>query len=494
MTTSQVIADTSTATLAKAGYRVLRSLATDELGDIYLAERTDPVQLVALRVLRPELSADEDIARKVRRRSNLVAKVAKDHPNLAAVYECGETEDGRLFVATEHIDGENLAEVIRRTGSLDLGRCLRLAVQIAQGLEFIHNSAGSIHGDLRPENVVIAGDGETVKVRGFELSGARRAGRADSSRPTVPALLEYLAPEQIRGEAIAEPTDIYAFGLLVYEMLDGSPPFTASTPDAVAVRQLNETPLPLGTRGRKIPNSIDRLVLQTLEKAPDRRPPDMTEVANALWTELSRLEERISKVKRRRLVWKAAGAGSLAVLVAGAWVLIWQEARPPDTITPRPPALMSAPAVITPIEQDGPEPNAEQDGATEAAAASKEIPNTVSVEPTAPPSVEPVPARSAAPEVTPERVGNRLTESRRSGNQARRQQGRSAGQEITNSDALTRRGAPAMSRGSARSSDRYESRPSGNTDTNPPTLPRTPDAPDPSEVIDWLLRKSSAAR
>lgn len=497
MTTSQVTADTSTATLAKAGYRVLRSLATDELGDIYLAERTDSVQLVALRVLRPELSADEDIAREVRRRSNLVAKVAKDHPNLAAVYECGETEDGRLFVATEHIDGENLAEIIRRTGSLDLGRCLRLAVQIAQGLEFIHNSAGSIHGDLRPENVVIAGDGETVKVRGFELSGARRAGRADSSHPTVPALLEYLAPEQIRGEAIAESTDIYTFGLLVYEMLDGTPPFTASTPDAVAVRQLNEAPLPLGTRGRKIPNSIDRLVLQTLEKAPDRRPQDMTEVANALWTELGRLDERIFKSKRRRPAWKAAGAGSLAILVAAAWVLISQKAHPPATVTPRSPAVMSAPAVIPPTEQDLRETHAAADGATEAAPVPTASPNAASVEPAAPKAVEGVPARSAAPEAKPERVGSRLTESRPSGGQRRREQGRPAGQDITNSDAWTGRGsmrAPAMSPGKERSSDRYESLPPENTDIDPPTLPRTPDAPDPSDVIDWLLRKSSAAR
>jgi serine/threonine protein kinase len=292
-------------------------------------------------------------------------------------------------------------------------------------------------------------------------------------------LREYLAPEQIRGEAIAESTDIYTFGLLVYEMLDGTPPFTGAS-------------LPLGRRGRKVPNSIDRLVLQALEKAPDRRPPDMTEVANTLWTELGRLDERILKSKRRRPAWKVAGAGSLAVLVAAAWVLISQKAHPPATVTPRSPAVMSAPAVIPPTEQDLPEERAAADGVTEAAPVPTASPNAASVEPAAPEAVEHVPAGSAAPPAKPE-VGSRLTKSRPSGDQGRRKQARPAGQDIMNSDEWTMR-APAMSPGKERSSDRYESRPPVNTDTNPPTLPRTPDAPDPSEVIDWLLQQSSAAR
>ncbi|MGH7264652.1 MAG: protein kinase domain-containing protein [Candidatus Rokuibacteriota bacterium] len=521
MTASQATGDTPPATLVKAGYRARSRLSTDDLGDVYLAERTDGAHLVALRVLRPEFSANEAVVREVRRRANLAAKLAKDHPNLAAVYECGETDDGRLFVATEHVEGESLAEVLRRDGPLDVGRCLRLAVQIAQGLEFIHNSAGSIHGDLRPENIALATDGEAVKVRGFELAGAWRAVRRDPAYPAVPAGPEYLAPEQIRGEALAEPTDIYTFGLVVYEMLRGAPPFTGSTPAAVAARQLDEVPSGLATRHRDIPHSMERLLLQALEKAPERRPQDMTEVANALWAELSGSEERIAKARRRRLAWKVAGACLVLLTATVAWTLVRQKERPPATIAAPPPAGSPASAVIPPTQYGGPESDAVGDGATETAMSPAAVPSAAPVEPTAPQEVERVPAGAATPEAMPEHDGRRMrsalpaqlvpaalppppvasvppsvsagTPIGPSGEDS----SKPASQDGTSGDSTVRRSsvrAPATSSGGDVPSDPGRNRPFAETRSQGPASSRTPSAPDPGEVIDWLLRESSPAR
>jgi serine/threonine protein kinase len=503
MVSNHLIVEMSAAALTKAGYHVLRSLGTDELGDVYLAEQTDHRQLVVLRVFRPEFSADEEIARELRWRSSLLAQPAMDHPNLTGVYGCGETEDGRLFIATEHIDGESLAEVIRRAGPLELERCLRLAVQIAQGLEFLHNGVGSIHGDLRPENVVVAADGATVKLSGFAITGTKRAGRAIFSRPTVPTAFEYLAPEQIRGEAISEPTDIYAFGLLVYEMLSGTPPFAASTPDVIVARQLNEAPAPLKARRPDIPGSINRLVLHALEKRPDQRPLDMTEIANALWAELSRLQGRIPRPKRQRLLRKTVAVSSLAMLVAAsAWIVIRQVERLPSTITNQSSPVMSTAAVVTPIGQVRPELDPPEGGTTEAASQPAKSLSVGPREPMAQPDVL-VPARSAAPPTAEvEHDGERFPQSHPSA-QTSVEQRRLAAEDVTKREGGTRRKsvrAPAKSvRAPAMALDeepsyRAQNRPAGKASTGSPAIPRTPDAPDPSEIIDWLLGKSSTAR
>src|SRR5262249_35603540 len=148
----------------------------------------------------------------------------------------------------------------------------------------------------------------------------------------------------------------------------GAPPFAASTPDVIAARQLNEAPAPLKARRPDIPGSINRLVLHALEKRPDQRRLDMTEIANALWAELSRLQGRIPRPKRQRPLRKTVAVSSLAMLVAAStWVVIRQVERPPSTMTNHSSPVMSTAAVITPIGQVRPELDAPEGGTTEAA-------------------------------------------------------------------------------------------------------------------------------
>jgi hypothetical protein len=204
------------------------------------------------------------------------------HHNVITVFDFDQADDGSLYIVMEYIDGRNLSEVIR-DHPMDLGVALSLGIQIAGGLSAAHR-AGVIHRDIKPENImVVAGDKE-IKLMDFGI--ARLRDRASATKLTQTGMIMgtpvYMAPEQIEGGELSERTDIYAFGIVLYEMLTGNVPFKAATPGAILVKHLHEAPTPPTRIRKEVPASVDRIVIQALQKNPEKRQKSMDEVVEAL--------------------------------------------------------------------------------------------------------------------------------------------------------------------------------------------------------------------
>ena len=247
---------------------------------IYLAEQTDVQRKVALKVLNEEYTRNGDCVKRFRQEVTLAASL--NHHNILQVYDFGETDNGNLFMAMEHLVGTDLKEVIRM-GGVDIAKAVHLSIQIADALGAAHG-AGLIHRDLKPGNITVVGREGVVKLMNFGIARLKEA--EELTRLTgignifgTPA---YMAPEQIEGGDIDARTDIYAFGIVLYEMLTNVVPFRAPTAVAVLMKHVKENPAPLRNLRPDIPAPLAHVVMQALEKKPDRRWQQMAEIVEAL--------------------------------------------------------------------------------------------------------------------------------------------------------------------------------------------------------------------
>jgi eukaryotic-like serine/threonine-protein kinase len=304
--------------LIRARYRVVGKLATGQMGTVYVAQQVSTGNKVALKVLRAEFAKNEEFVTRFRQLMTAVRALSKNHRNIVKVYDCDRAEDGSLFVAMELLEGRILSDVILQDGRLGIERALRLAKQMAEGLGVAHE-LGLIHADVRPQNFMLIGKEEEIKVFGFERARLKDVAPADLLGPpgAIPRAPEYLAPEQIQGEEITKQTDIYAFGVVLYEMLTGVPPFKASTPEAVQAMHLREAPTPPKALRPEIPAVVEAKVLQALEKEPKRRENYVNDVANEYLYEsaLFEMAEERGRLKHGGIGWMqtafGAGAGQI---------------------------------------------------------------------------------------------------------------------------------------------------------------------------------------
>jgi eukaryotic-like serine/threonine-protein kinase len=234
---------------------------------VYAAEDVATSRAVRLSVLRGEAAADAEFVATVREQAYRLAKPACDHPALVRVYDVGTTDESEPFIALEPVVGRSLREVLDERGTLDLHDSLRLAIQIGEGLETLHSS-GIVHGELRPESIVLVKDEngrDGVKLVGVELTAARRA--ASRLLPRDETVAAYLAPEQIARAETTEASDIYALGVLILELLTGHRPHGTGARDAA-----------------EFPAAIARIVAKALEEGPGRRYSSISLMLNDMWT------------------------------------------------------------------------------------------------------------------------------------------------------------------------------------------------------------------
>ena len=293
----------------KSRYKVLRKLGEGGMGTVYLAEQMSIGRKVALKLLQGNYALDDEFVGRFRREARLAASL--NHRYIVTIYDFDQGEDGSLFIAMEYLDGCKLSDVIRRDGPLGIRRAAQLGLQIAEGLDAAHR-AGVIHRDIKPDNIMVAGEesAETIKLMDFGIARLRDVGatsrltRADVIMGT-PA---YMAPEQAEGAEVSEQTDIYGLGIVLYEMLSGTVPFKASTPSTVLLKQIREAPLPLRKLRREIPASFERVVMQALEKKPQKRHRDMREVVQGLQRAVvSLIEQPVVKTAEKTVVLTRGG-------------------------------------------------------------------------------------------------------------------------------------------------------------------------------------------
>ena len=228
---------------------------------------------VALKVMRPDLARDETFVGRFRREARSAAKLS--HPNVVAVYDQGE-DDGNMFLAMELVHGLTLRQVMQAEGPLTPRAALDILDPVLQALGAAH-SAGLIHRDVKPENVILRDDG-TVKVADFGLARAVDTVTSTAQTGVLLGTVAYLSPEQVeRGKADAR-SDVYAAGLLLFEMLTGSKAFIGDSPIHVAYQHVHSSvPLP-SSRVSTVPVELDLLVARASARDPDNRPRDANEL------------------------------------------------------------------------------------------------------------------------------------------------------------------------------------------------------------------------
>jgi len=280
----------------KGRYRITKKLGEGGMGAVYLAQQASIGRKVALKLLHGAYSTNHEFIARFRREAHLAASL--NHRNIVTIHDFDQEEDGSLFIVMEYVDGQSLSEVIRRDGSLVIGRAVRLGLQTAEGLGAAHR-AGVIHRDIKPDNIMIVGSGgdEEVKLMDFGIARLRdrEAGTQLTETGRIMGTPSYMAPEQIEGGEISERTDIYALGIVLYEMLSGVAPFRAPTPRGVLIKHLIEAPASLRKLRREIPLSVEKMVMQALEKKPEARQSKMEELAQGLrQAEATLVEARLS--------------------------------------------------------------------------------------------------------------------------------------------------------------------------------------------------------
>jgi Serine/threonine protein kinase len=266
-------------------YRVLSHLADGGMATVYIAldQRLD--RKVALKVMRADLAKDESFVQRFRREARSAAKLS--HPNVVAVYDQGE-DNGHVFLAMELVNGLTLRQVMHSEGPLTPRAALDIIDPVLQALGAAH-SAGLIHRDVKPENVILREDG-TVKVADFGLARAIATATSTAQTGVLLGTVAYLSPEQVeRGIADAR-SDVYAAGLLLFEMLTGSKAYIGDSPIHVAYQHVHsEVPLP-SSRVNTVPAGLDQLVARASSRDPDKRPRD----ANEMLAEVRRARQALS--------------------------------------------------------------------------------------------------------------------------------------------------------------------------------------------------------
>jgi eukaryotic-like serine/threonine-protein kinase len=258
-------------------YQLQDPIGRGGMASIYLGRDLRMERSEAIKVLREISSTDPKLVKRLQ----LEAKAASalQHPNIVQVYDSGLT-DGKYYIVMELVDGTDLRRYLRSRsrGVLDVDRAIIIAHAVALGLGAAHRR-GIVHRDVRPENVLVGRYG-SIKLTNFRIESVYKDMNAE--RLFTIGTVQYYAPEQAQGEIVNPATDVYALGIVMYEMLTGRPPFDGDTPVAVAMQHLQDPPTPPSQLNPEIPPSLEEIILRCLEKVPEMRFGDGSSLARAL--------------------------------------------------------------------------------------------------------------------------------------------------------------------------------------------------------------------
>ncbi|HEY7213660.1 MAG TPA: tetratricopeptide repeat protein [Thermoanaerobaculia bacterium] len=345
-------------------YRVVRFVARGGMGEVYEVEDQELRERVAMKTVRPEVARDAVAIERFRREIQLARKVT--HPNVCRIFDVSYHRDagapeGFIFLTMELLEGETLAQRLKRSGPMSAEEALPIARQIAQALDAAHQ-AGIVHRDLKPGNVMLVESRSGVRavVTDFGLARleAGESGAAGGLTLTAAAAVvgtpAYLAPEQVEGSEITAATDIYAFGIVLYEMLTGTVPFVADNALSTAVKRLREAPVPPRVHVPGLDASWEAAILRCLERAPADRfasaPEAIQAIADSSYTERLPRPAPVSppapaepappvapvrrpeEVKRRRL--QLAGLAALILLALAVGYYRYSQWRVEQALAP----------------------------------------------------------------------------------------------------------------------------------------------------------------
>ena len=276
-------------------YRIEQLLGRGGMGAVYRARDMRLDRLVAVKVVRPELLEDQDARRRFRREAQIVARL--QHPGIVSIFDFGTLTGGGAYLVMELVRGEDLRRVLHREGRLEPARAVKILTAVCAAIDAAHHE-GVLHRDLKPENILLPGGDIEAKVLDFGV--AKLVADADRSSPedttgetlatltiagTIVGTPAYMAPEQLGALPLDPRTDVFALGVIAYEMLSGDLPFSRGSLTEVILAQ-SRGAQPLTERDADIPVALDRAVRRALDLTPEDRPATphafALEVAQAL--------------------------------------------------------------------------------------------------------------------------------------------------------------------------------------------------------------------
>lgn len=252
-------------TVFNGRYKIIEKVGGGGMADVYKAEDLVLGRTVALKILHKQYASDEGFLERFRREARAAAKLS--HPNVVSIFDVGE-ENGVHFIVMEFVKGMTLKKLIQKDAPLSTEKVVHIAMQIAKAMEFAHEHE-IIHRDIKPQNVIITDDGE-IKVTDF---GIARAGATSTMTRTgaVMGTAHYISPEQAQGSIVGPTTDVYSLGVVMYEMATGELPFRGENPVSVALKHINDTPMPPRSVFGDIPVSLEAVIMKSMAKNPNDR-------------------------------------------------------------------------------------------------------------------------------------------------------------------------------------------------------------------------------
>ena len=251
-------------------YEILGKIGSGGMSDVYKAKCHKLNRYVAIKVLKPEFSEDRSFVTKFRVEAQSAAGLM--HANIVNVYDVGD-ENGIYYIVMELVEGITLKKYIEKKGRLGVREAVSIAIQVAQGIEAAHNHH-IVHRDIKPQNIIISKEGK-VKVTDF---GIARAASSNTINSNAMGSVHYISPEQARGGYSDEKSDIYSFGIMLYEMLTGKVPFEGDTTVAVALQHIQDDIVSPAELVPEIPVSVEKIVLKCTQKKTERRYQNMSDL------------------------------------------------------------------------------------------------------------------------------------------------------------------------------------------------------------------------
>ncbi len=253
-------------------YEIIDKLGEGAMGVVYRARDPALGRVIALKRLAEELSEDEDVRVRFAREAEVIGRL--NHPNIVSVYDMGESE-GRLFMAMELLEGEDLRRLLGRRAALTLAARGRIMAEICAGLAFAH-SKGVIHRDIKPANIFVLKDG-SVKLLDFGLARLA-AGVAITRKGVILGTPDYMSPEHAGGRGVDALAEVFSAGAVFYELLTGTKPFGGRTLPAVLYNIISSEPEAILSLCPELPARLALLVHRMLAKKPEQRPASLEEV------------------------------------------------------------------------------------------------------------------------------------------------------------------------------------------------------------------------
>ena len=305
-------------------YRILEKLGGGGMGVVYKAQDLNLGRIVALKFLPPELSRASDAKERFVQEARTASSL--DHANICTIHEIGEDETGRMFIVMSCYDGETLAEKAQQ-GPLPVDAVVDIARQIAGGLAAAH-AKGIVHRDIKPANVIVTTAG-TVKIIDFGLAKLGSSVHLTQMGMTL-GTFAYMSPEQSRGEPVDARTDIWALGVVMYELLCGRLPFRGEYEQAVVYSILNEDPQPISEIRPGVPEPLAQAVTKMLQKEPEQRYQSLEDVLEALGaaadsTAVLPIKSPPAGFSRKRLIQYSSLAAAVILMLVFAGLMLQSD-------------------------------------------------------------------------------------------------------------------------------------------------------------------------